>query len=69
MHTATGPGIASIFAVICGPNHAHFLTIEFSLGQGQCALAQKAALNMQFGMLQGEDWVLLRKSLVHLTEQ
>ncbi len=26
MHTATGPGIASILAVICESNHAHFLT-------------------------------------------
>ncbi len=26
MHTATGPGIASIFAVIRESNHAHFLT-------------------------------------------
>ncbi len=25
MHTATGPGIASIFAVIRESNHAHFL--------------------------------------------
>ncbi len=26
MYTATGPGIASIFAVICESNHAHFVT-------------------------------------------
>ncbi len=26
MHTATGPGIASIFAVIRESDHAHFLT-------------------------------------------
>ncbi len=43
MHTATGPGIASIFVVIRESNNM------FSLGQGQCALAQKAAMNMQFG--------------------
>ncbi len=48
MHTATGPGIASIFAVIRESDHAHFFN-EFSLGQGQCALALKTAVNMQFG--------------------
>ncbi len=27
MHTATGPGIACIFAVIHESNHAHFLSV------------------------------------------
>ncbi len=57
MHTATGPGIASIFVVICKSNHAHFLTSL--LGQGQCTLAQKAAVNMQFGgAARGKDCFL-----------
>ncbi len=43
VHTATGPGIASIFAVIHESNHAHFLrSVKVN------ALAQNAAMNMQF---------------------
>ncbi len=55
IHTATGPGIASIFVVIRESNHAHFLMSFHS----DKVMAQKAAVNMQFGgAARGKDCFL-----------
>ncbi len=59
MHTATGPGITRIFVVIRESNHAHILKSFRSDKLGQCALAQKAAVNTQFrGAARGKDCFL-----------
>ncbi len=62
MHTATGPGIESIFAVTRESNHDHLLT-RFCSDKVSAlwhnSLAQKAAVNMQFGgVARGKDGFL-----------
>ncbi len=54
MDNVLSMGIASILAVVRESNHAHFLMSllrqgQCALAQGQYALAQKPAVNMQFG--------------------